>query len=117
MNAIQKHLEDQKFDRLNKETAVFKLSRLIQEAIGLEEVPEELDFFMRNYRIVATQRKFAVGWVRLLEVMPIKVQHPLESKCTQRWVIEQNGTRTINLPPVIEVIDFLEELKEYTKEI
>jgi len=115
MNSIIAYINSKKHEELVAEGEAFKISRHIQSAIGLSELPKELNFPLINYRIIKTSRCFDKGWIDLIEINPIAIEAPLGyAGGIKPWVILRGGTAAINVPPEKVVNKFFDELKQFT---
>lgn len=116
MTKIAEFANDIKYARLQKETDVLKLSRLIADKIGInpEDVPRDFEYPLKRYRIVKTHRCFNTGWIDLFEVNPIKCKGNVGySNGDNAYWIDQEGTATKNLPPKHEIEKFFIDLDEH----
>lgn len=113
MTKIAEFANEIKYERLQKETGVFKLSQIIESKIGIEsnKVPHDFNYPLKKYRIVKTCRCFNTGWIDLFEINPIKCVNQMGySNNDNAYWIDQEGTRTKNLPPKHEIENFFIDL-------
>lgn len=116
MTKIADFANEVKYERLQKETDVVKLSQLIASKIGINtyEVPNDFSYPLKRYRIVKTHRCFDTGWVDLFEINPIKcVDQMGYSNNDNAYWVDTEGTCTKNLPPKHEIEKFFVDLNEH----
>lgn len=96
-------MTDQQYEEAVAEGATVIFSRNIQASLGLEKVPDNIDFSTLRFKVVVTNRCFRPGWVKLLEVLP--------KNKDAMWPTLRGGTATINLPPDNIRALFVKDLK------